>query len=130
MATALTQADFSLIVKATEIIQARYKEDHHHIGAALRTKDGQIFAGVHVEAYIGRITLCAEAVAIGMAESAGDHEVDTIVAVGVDGTVVSPCGMCRELISDYGPQARVIVPGIDGPVKVTIQELLPNKYTR
>jgi cytidine deaminase len=130
MATALTQADFTLILKATEIIRARYKEDHHHIGAALRTKSGQVFSGVHVEAYIGRITLCAEAVTIGMAASAGDSEIDTIVAVGLDGKVVAPCGMCRELISDYGSNARVIVPGPDGPEKVMVQDLLPNKYKR
>jgi hypothetical protein len=52
------------------------------------------------------------------------------VAVGVDGEVVSPCGICRELITDYGPQAWVIVPGAHGAEKVLIAELLPNKYTR
>ena len=128
MATALTQADFGLIVKATEIIQARYQLNHHHIGAALRTKDGQVFTGIHIEATVGRIALCAEAIAIGTALSVAECEIDTIVAVRMDGKVVAPCGMCRELISDYGPQARVIVPGYDGPVKMTIQELIPVKY--
>ncbi len=122
--------DKELIQAATEIIQERYCEDHHHIGAALRTKSGKVYSAVHVEAYIGRITLCAEAVAIGMAASAGDLPVETIVAVGVEGEVVSPCGMCRELIGDYGPEATVIVPDGDDIQKVPITELLPNKYTR
>src|SRR2546423_51677 len=44
--------------------------------------------------------------------------------------VVSPCGSCRELIWDYDRNARVIVPGADGPVVAGIGELLPNKYSR
>jgi len=44
--------------------------------------------------------------------------------------VVSPCGACRELIADYDRNARVIVPGRNGPESVKIAELLPNKYSR
>ncbi|HAF61808.1 MAG TPA: cytidine deaminase [Anaerolineaceae bacterium] len=126
----IDEMDRALIEQAVEIIRKRYKEDHHHIGAALRTTSGNVYCAVHVEAYIGRITLCAEAVAIGMAASAGDLPIDTIVAVGVDGKVVPPCGMCRELIADYGHQAQVIVPGQNEIEKVSINFLLPNKYTR
>jgi cytidine deaminase len=43
---------------------------------------------------------------------------------------VSPCGACRELIFDYDPNARVIVPNGKAPSIVPIAELLPNKYTR
>ena len=45
-------------------------------------------------------------------------------------TVVSPCGACRELIWDYDRNARVIVPGANGPETVAIGDLLPNKYSR
>ncbi len=44
--------------------------------------------------------------------------------------VVSPCGSCRELIHDYDPKARVIVPNGPEPSVVSIGELLPNKYSR
>jgi cytidine deaminase len=44
--------------------------------------------------------------------------------------VVSPCGSCRELIWDYDRNARVIVPGANGPAVCSIGELLPNKYSR
>ena len=44
--------------------------------------------------------------------------------------VVSPCGICRELIHDYDSKARVIVPNGSTPGVVTIGELLPNKYRR
>ena len=52
------------------------------------------------------------------------HEQDRSIAV------VSPCGACRELIWDYDLNARVIVPGANGPEIVSIGELLPNKYSR
>jgi cytidine deaminase len=122
--------DFELIETARALIGERFKEGHHHIAAALRTKSGRLFTGVHVEAYVGRITLCGEAVAIGAAATAGDAEVETIVAVNELGDLVSPCGMCRELISDYGPDAQVIIPRGGQPVKVPIADLLPDKYVR
>jgi cytidine deaminase len=45
-------------------------------------------------------------------------------------SVVSPCGACRELIFDYDPKARVIVPNGRSAKAVPIAELLPNKYSR
>ena len=69
----------------------------------------------------------------------GETGIETIVAVRHPKpaeadqtiTVVSPCGACREMIWDYDRQARVIVPeATNGPVIVTIGELLPNKYSR
>ena len=62
---------------------------YHHIGAALQTKSGQVFSAVHIEATVGRIAVCAEAVAIGMAATAGDTEIEMIVAVNRVGQVVS-----------------------------------------
>ncbi len=130
MTDELSSTDLELLQAARRIIKARYKPGYHHIGAALRTRSGKVFSAVHVEATVGRIALCAEAVAIGMAAAAGDTEIETIVAVNRDGEVVFPCGMCRELISDYSPDARVIVPDVKGPVVVSINTLLPNKYRK
>ncbi len=126
----LTQQDQQLVTMAQDLIAKRFREGYHHIAAALRTTSGQIFTGVHVEAYIGRITVCGEAVAIGAAATAGDTAIDTIVAVNELGAIVSPCGMCRELISDYAPDAQVIIVREGVPVKVPVMALLPDKYTR
>jgi cytidine deaminase len=67
-------------------------------------------------------------VAIGQAATAGDTEIDTIVAVDETGRIVSPCGMCREMIADYSADARVIILDRNQPVKVSVSELLPYKY--
>jgi cytidine deaminase len=123
----LNLVDRELIEKARNIIFKRFKEDYHHVGAALRTKSGKIFSAVHLEAYVGRVAVCAEAIAIGMATADGDTEIETIVAVDRQGLIMSPCGMCRELISDYAPDCRVILTEDE---IVTIDEILPRKYHR
>lgn len=126
----ITNNDRHLIDTATELILKRFKEGNHHIAAALRTTSGQIFTGVHVEAYVGRITICGEAVAIGNAATQGDTAIECIVAVNELSEIVSPCGMCRELISDYAPNANVIIVRTNKIIKIPILDLLPDKYTR
>ncbi|HNT34196.1 MAG TPA: cytidine deaminase [bacterium] len=126
----LTDADIALLEAARRVIAQRFREGYHHVGAALRTKSGQVFSAVHLEAYVGRIAVCAEAIALGMAAATGDTEIDTIVAVNRDGEVVAPCGMCRELITDYAPGCRIIIPGADGPTATSAGDLLPEKYRR
>ena len=135
----LTDGDRELIEAARAAIKRRYRDDWQEVGAALRTRSGQIFIGVNLDAYLGRMAVCAEAVALGkVVTDFGESGIDTIVAVRhpppdePDQTiaVVSPCGACRELIWDYDRNARVIVPGNGTPAVVAIGELLPNKYSR
>ena len=136
---ALNDKDQELIAAASAAIRDRYRNDWQEVGAALRTRDGRIVTGVNIDAYIGRIAVCAEAIAIGRTiTETGDHGIETIVAVRHPKPdekdqrikVVSPCGICRELIYDYDPKAKVIVPNGPEPSVTSITELLPNKYTR
>ena len=137
--SSLSETDRALIEAASDAIRKRYRYDWQEVGAAIRTRSGKIFAGVSLDAYLGRMAVCAEAVALGQAITvAGEFGIDTIVAVRHPPphekdkpiTVVSPCGACRELIWDYDRNARVIVPAPDGPQSVGIGELIPNKYSR
>jgi cytidine deaminase len=135
----LSERDRELIAAASEAIKQRYRYDWQEVGAALRTRDGRIYTGVNLDAYLGRMAVCAEGVALGRAVTeVGETGIETIGAVRHPDpaepdqaiAVVSPCGSCRELIWDYDRNARVIVPGADGPVVAGIGELLPNKYSR
>jgi cytidine deaminase len=135
----LGKTDRDLIAAASGAIRRRYRDDWQEVGAALRTRSGKIFTGVNLDAYLGRMAVCAEAVALGRAiVDLGNAGIDRIVAVRHPSpadknqtiAVVSPCGACRELIFDYDPKARVIVPNGKSPAVVPIPELLPNKYTR
>ncbi|GGE61955.1 cytidine deaminase [Priestia taiwanensis] len=134
----LTANDFALIDEAKRKISCLYEDDKHHIGAALQTQSGSIASAVHIEAYVGRVAVCAEAIAIGSAISTGDKYFDTIVAVSHPYSneedrelkVVSPCGMCRELIFDYSPECFVILEIDEKLQKTKIGELIPLKYKR
>ncbi len=135
----LGKAEKDLIAAAQAAIRERYRDDWQEVGAALRTRSGKIFTGVNLDAYLGRMAVCAEAVALGRAVvDVGDDGIEMIVAVrhpppaDKDQTiaVVSPCGACRELIFDYDRKAWVIVPDGKSAAVVPIADLLPNKYTR
>lgn len=132
----ITSHDQYLIAQAKHIIATYYRRDRHRLGAALRTTSGKIFTAVHVEAKVGRITVCAEAMVIGKAISEGEATFETIVAVRrADDDpqafyVVSPCGMCREMLCDYGPTTQVLF--VDGGElkKALACDLLPGRYAR
>ena len=126
----LRSDDLQLLEAARAIIALRFKPEAHEVGAALRTRSGKIFSAVNVKANVGRISICAEAVAIGMAASAGDTDIEKIVAVDQKGRVVSPCGMCREMISDYAPDAEVLVAEGEGVEVIKIADLLPRKFCK
>ena len=135
----LNKVDKELIEAATAAIKKRYRDDWQEVGAALRTRSGRIFTGINLDAYLGRMAVCAEAIALGRAfVDLGDDGIERIVAVrppppyekDQDIKVVSPCGACRELIFDYDPKALVIVPNGKAPAVVPIADLLPNKYSR
>jgi cytidine deaminase len=126
----LCKEDLQLLEAARSIIALRTKPQSHEVGAALRTRSGKIFSAVNVKANVGRVSVCAEAIAIGMAASAGDTDIERIVAVDQQGRVISPCGMCREMISDYAPQAEVIVAGDDRLEILRVADLLPHKFCK
>jgi cytidine deaminase len=135
-ASNMTDSDRDLVDAAKSAIKARFRPDWHVVGSALRLRTGEIVTGVHLEANIGRIAVCAEAIALGRAVTEfGSSDVAMIVAVyhASDGSidVVAPCGMCRGMISDYAPEAKVLMPDEQIGLRPTpIAELLPGKYLR
>src|SRR5260221_8631493 len=99
----LNDRDRELIAAASEAIKRRYRNDWQEVGAALRTRDGRIYTGVNLDAYLGRMAVCAEAVALGRAVTdVGETGIETIVAVPppepaeADHALLvgAPCGRC------------------------------------
>lgn len=132
----LTKDDYDLIENAKAAITKGYRKGWHSVGAALRTRDGEIFTGIHFEATVGRIGICAEPFALANAVMAGKNQFDTIVAVlhprpekgRDDFEVASPCGMCREMITDYDAETKVIIYADGKLKKVHMADLLPYKF--
>ncbi|MBP6819625.1 MAG: cytidine deaminase [Ferrovibrio sp.] len=137
----LPAEDAELLEAARGLIRQRYAVGRHHIAAALRTRSGRIVTGLHLDTYVGRASVCAEAVAVGqaMAQGAGkDDPITAIVSVrhprpteaNQQIQVVAPCGICREMLRDFAPEARVIL-DVDGGLRAfSTADLLPLKYHR
>ena len=134
----LTEADLALVEAARATIARHYRPFWHMVGAALRSRDGRIWTGLHLGATVGRMQVCAEAIAVGRLILEGDGTIECAVAVRhpkehetlQEITVVPPCGACREMLTDFDPGAEVIVPGLAGLVRVTLPYLLPLPYQR
>ncbi|MEL6519426.1 MAG: cytidine deaminase [Pseudomonadota bacterium] len=97
------------------------------VAAALVTEEGSLFTGVCIDTACS-LGFCAEHAAIAAMITAGQHRIATIVAVGDGGRgVVSPCGRCREFISQLGAPTRVLLPGNRS---AQIDALLPEPWQR
>lgn len=121
----LTRNHFYLIEMAKNLIAKRFKEGHHHTVSALRTRAGKMYVGIQVKSRMPKATICAEAAAIASAACEGDVDIESIVVINRYGRIIPPCGVCRELILEYSPDAEVIVPGSSGGKPMAIEKLLP-----
>jgi cytidine deaminase len=135
---ALTDGDHALVAAANAVLEKHYRPFWHMVAAAIRSEDGQIWTGLHIGATVGRLSVCAEAVAFGRAILDGDGTIQTAVAVrhpkpeeeDRELAVVAPCGACREMILDHAPGAMVIVKDANVLIKLPIRTLLPIPYRR
>lgn len=134
----LTDADHALIAAANAVLERHYRTFWHTVAAAIRSTDGRIWTGIHIGTTVGRLAVCAEAVAFGRAVLEGDGTIEAAVAVRhpkPDETdrelaVVPPCGACREMILDHAPSAAIILMAPEGLVKLPVRTLLPYPYRR
>ena len=134
----VSPADRELIDVATDLIKTRYLENRHHIAAAVRGKSGRVYTGLHLDTYVGRASVCAEAVALGQAMGAGETAIEAIVSIRHprpreqhrEPQLVSPCGICREMLNDFAPGAAVLLAAEHGIDRRPVEALLPDKYRR
>lgn len=125
----LTDADRELIESARAVIDAntdtRFREEAgtHTMGAAVRDSEERIHVGVNLAHFTGGP--CAELVALGTARANGARRIEAIVTVGNHGRGVGPCGRDRQILFDYHPGIRVILPSGAGVRACTIEALMP-----
>ncbi|GAB6136919.1 cytidine deaminase [Halanaerobaculum tunisiense] len=95
------------------------------VGAALLTSTGEIFTGCNVENSAYGLANCAERTAIFKAVSAGHQEFEALAVVADTDQPTSPCGSCRQVISEFGPDIKVIMANLAGDsITKEISELL------
>lgn len=102
-----------------------------HVGAALLTESGAIYTGCNVENASYGLTICAERAAI-CAAVAGEGPGMRLRALAVlngNSAPCSPCGACRQVIFEFGPEAVVIYQGPDALAETTAAALLPAGFS-
>ena len=123
-----------LIKKAREARELSYSPySEFAVGAAILTKDGQVFLGANIENSAYPLCMCAERNALYNAYMHG-YKKDDFVALALiadTDTPCSPCGACRQVISELFPtDAPIYMANLKGDEKETnIQELLPYAFS-
>ena len=99
----------------------------YSVGAALLTSSGTVYSGCNVENAAIGLTICAERSAVVKAVSAGERDFDAIAVVTADGG--TPCGACRQFLSEFGAHISVILADEHGHYTVTtVGDLLPDAF--
>jgi cytidine deaminase len=130
--------DVELLEMAQALLGRVWVHGRHEVATALRTADGAVYTGVHLEGSCRRSSICAEGVALGTARAGitpgAPLEIAAVVSVQIKPLgqyrIIAPCGVCRELISDYSPDARIWITAEDGILAIAALALLPHKTRR
>jgi cytidine deaminase len=119
----------SLIDIANEARRRAYAPySNYQVGAALRTSGGRIYTGVNIENAAYPTSICAERVAVFKAVSDGETDFEVMAVVTSNGG--TPCGSCRQVLSEFGLDTLVLIADGDGNLvkEVTVEELLPGAF--
>ncbi|WP_096188360.1 cytidine deaminase [Evansella halocellulosilytica] len=101
------------------------------VGAALLSSDGTVYHGCNIENAAYSMCNCAERTAIFKAVSEGVMNFKAIAVVADTDGPVSPCGACRQVMSELLPRdAKVILSNLNGDVSEwTVEEILPGAFS-
>ena len=96
------------------------------VGAALRTRTGEVVTGCNIESASYGLTMCAERVAVFKAVSEGLREFDAIAVVADSPRPTAPCGACRQVMWELAGDIWVEIVNLHGRTRtLRLSELLP-----
>ena len=122
----------NLIEKAIEAKENAYVPySNFRVGAALLAKSGKIYTGCNIENVSYGATNCAERTAVFKAVSEGEKEFQAIAINGDNGDYLPPCGICRQVLSEFADDSlKVILANNTEDYKViALGELLPGAFS-
>ncbi len=126
----MEHSDIELIKAATAVRENAYAPfSEFKVGSALETDDGQIIVGSNVESASYGLTVCAERVAVWNAISQGKRKIKRIAVVADTETLTPPCGVCRQIIWEFGGDIPVLLANLKGKSEtVQMKDLLPRAF--
>ena len=95
------------------------------VGAAVLTAKGRIFSGCNVENSSYGLTVCAERVAIFKAVSAGECDIQAVLAYADTAKLTPPCGACLQVISEFSENPEIVLANGRSTKMYRLRELLP-----
>jgi cytidine deaminase len=126
---ALSALERSLLLKAARAAMSHAYAPYSKfkVGAALLTASGQIFSGCNVENSSYGMTNCAERTAVfsAIAKLGPRLRIRAVAVVNNRRIACSPCGACRQVIYEFGPDAVILFRGLKTWNQVPLRELLP-----
>ncbi len=120
-----------LLRSAKRVMKSAYAPySKFRVGASILLSNGQIFSGCNVENASYGMTNCAERTAIfsAVAELGPKIDIRAVSIVNDQGLPCAPCGACRQVIYEFGPEATIFFQGAEGPKQAHITELLPEGF--
>ena len=126
----MKHSDSELIDAAKAVRENAYAPfSEFRVGAALETDDGEVITGCNVESASYGLTVCAERVAIWKAISQGKRKIKHIAVVADTEELTPPCGVCRQIIWEFGGDIPVILSNLKGKTEIVqMKELLPRAF--
>jgi len=119
----------ALIARAMAARERAYAPySNYRVGAALLAASGKIYDGVNVENAAYPAGICAERTALAKAVSEGERQFEAMAVTTNDGS--SPCGMCRQMLSEFGLDLAVLLVNDEGTLihETTLNDLLPRAF--
>jgi|SRR5882672_6028169 len=124
---AAIQEMISLAKKASAMAYCPYSK--FPVGAVVLATSGRMYAGCNVENAAYGDTICAERGAIMQMVAGGDQEISVVVIYTPTEVASSPCGSCRQVINEFGPQARIVSVCDNGDrIDAPLNDLLPGAF--
>jgi cytidine deaminase len=122
----------TLIDEAKKAMEKAYVPySKFQVGAALLTEDNKVYHGCNIENAAYSMCNCAERTAIFSAYANGDRRFKALAVVADTDRPVSPCGACRQVISELCPKdMKVTLTNLKGnTLEITVEELLPGAFS-
>lgn len=96
------------------------------VGAVVLGGTGRLYEGCNVENASYGASLCAERVALGQAIAAGEEDIQAVAVVADTEGICSPCGICRQVLIEFGRNIDVVMANMRGDYKIVRSEdLMP-----
>ena len=122
----------NLIQKAEDVVQNSYSPySKFKVGAAVLTESGNVYTGTNVENASYGLTVCAErnAICAAVAQEGPGLRLKAIVITSLPKAhLTSPCGACRQVISEFGDNISITFPNAGSYVDLFLGDLLPHGF--